>query len=585
MPIFYDNETRPNNTTDAQWAAQSNRAALVYLQEHSDVRESAVAKTLARGFTPDNPEYATVLANYGKEHWARYGREEERRGVGADVFRRNPGFYDVRQGNAARASANLVYQGSTAGDFIATVPRIDSNRNPPTVVLNPVAGEGATDPTPTDPIDPTPTDPIDPTPTDPIDPGATGGAGAGDTGIMSPAAPDPTRVFNTFQDIVNTPDQSLTDSQRYIRDFYSSTPEQRAALNIQNPNNQLPVAGYEAGILPRPNIGDAALLPDAGGTGGDTTAGTGGTGGTGGTDTEDGAEEGPDLASVIADLPNQITSGIETALANALPEQAPSLMSPSVVGTATPAPDLSPVTEDIGDVQADTTAIRGDIGTRAEGQPAPLMGQTAGLAQGQTDITGRIGTAPTPDATLFGGQAGLAQDLTTAQQGITGVQAGIGEAPVDPTTGDPTTLFQGQAGLMSGQTGLSTAISGVGNQATAIGGDLTALTNQLRNFENLSNSDRANILSTLNTRATELKDLANTYGLQTNRIAEQLTGIPAPTGIMAQAAPVAGSLPAVLAAERAQNTVTQNINRGLMDVAEQGQVGALGPVTPDPRVS
>ena len=52
----------------------------------------------------------------------------------------------------------------------------------------------------------------------------------------------------------------------------------------------------------------------------------------------------------------------------------------------------------------------------------------------------------------------------------------------------------------------------------------------------------------------------------------------------AQAAPVAGSLPAVLAAERAQNTATQNINRGLMDVAEQGQVGALGPVTPDPRV-
>jgi len=562
MPIFYDNENRPNNFTDAQWAAQSNRAALVYLQEHGDVRESADAKTRARGITPDNPEYPATLANYAKEHWARYGRNEGRQGTGAGVLSRNQGFFDVSQGDAVGASANLVYQGSTAGDFVATVPRIDSNRNPPTVVLNPVAGEGATDPAPTDPINP----------------GATGGAGAGDTGIMSPTAPDPTRVFNTFQDLVNTPDQSLTDSQRYTRDFYSSTPAQRAALNVQNPNNQLPVAGYEAGTLPSANIGDAALLPDAGGTGGDTTAGTGGT------DTEDGDEEGPDLASVIADLPNQITSGIETALANALPEQAPSLMSPSVVGTATPAPDLSPVTEDIGDVQTDTTAILGDIGTRAEGQPATLMGQTAGLAQGQTDITGRIGTAPTPDATLFSGQEGLAQGITTAQQGITGVQAGIGEAPVDPTTGDPTTLFQGQAGLMSGQTGLSTAISGVGNQATAIGGDLTALTNQLRNFENLSNSDRANILSTLNTRATELKDLANTYGLQTNRIAEQLTGIPAPTGIMAQAAPVAGSLPAVLAAERAQNTVTQNINRGLMDVAEQGQVGALGPVTPDPRV-
>jgi len=259
-------------------------------------------------------------------------------------------------------------------------------------------------------------------------------------------------------------------------------------------------------------------------------------------------------------------------------------MSPTVVGTATPSTDLSPVTDDISDVQQDTTSILSGIGTRAEGQPATLMGQTAGLAEGQTDITGRIGTAPTPDATLFGGQAGLAQDLTTAQQGITGIQADIGEAPVDPTTGDPRTLFQGQAGLMSGQTGLSTAISGVGNQASAIGSDLTALTNQLTNFENLSNADRANLLSTLNTRATELKDLANTYGLQTNRIAEQLTGVPAPTGMMAQAAPVAGSLPAVLAAERAQNTATQNINRGLMDVAEQGQVGALGPVAVDPRV-
>jgi len=340
-----------------------------------------------------------------------------------------------------------------------------------------------------------------------------------------------------------------------------------------------PVEGTFDASTPNLNVtGGDDTTGDTGDTGGDDTTGdTGDTGDTGGEDTTD-------LASVIADLPSTIAS----AVANALPEQPSSsptsLMSPTAVGTATPAPDLSPVTEDIGDVQADTTAIRGDIGTRAEGQPATLMGQTAGLAQGQTDITGRIGTAPTTDATLFSGQEGLAQGIVTAQQGITGVQAGIGEAPVDPTTGDPTTLFQGQAGLMAGQTGLTGAISGVGNQASAIGSDLTALTNQLTNFENLSNADRANLLSTLNTRATELKDLANTYGLQTNRIAEQLTGVPAPTGMMAQAAPVAGSLPAVLAAERAQNTATQNINRGLMDVAEQGQVGALGPVTPDPRV-
>ena len=55
MPIFYDNENRPNNFTDAQCATQSNRAALVYLQEHGDVRESDDAKTRARGITSDNP--------------------------------------------------------------------------------------------------------------------------------------------------------------------------------------------------------------------------------------------------------------------------------------------------------------------------------------------------------------------------------------------------------------------------------------------------------------------------------------------------------------------------------------------------
>lgn len=485
MPLVR-NSQNPNgvNVTDEAFANSSNFVALKYLETEPDVRQQAVAKTLARGITPDNPEYATVLANYGKEHYARYGRfEPARQSIFVNAFKENPAYYDVGQAGAIGAAPQLVYQGSTAESFIDTVPRVNEF------------------------------------------------AGAQPPGVI----PTPNGQGFQFEDTSPSPEEGI-------------------------------------------------MSPDDGeGTAGEGTAGEGGTG----TESEDG-DEGPDLASVIAGLPSTIASEVATAVANAIPEQPSSsptsLMSPTAVGTATPAPDLSPVTEDIGDVQADTTAIRGDIGTRAEGQPATLMGQTAGLAQGQTDITGRIGTAPTTDATLFGGQAGLAQDLTTAQQGITGVQAGIGEAPVDPTTGDPTTLFQGQAGLMAGQTGLTGAISGVGSQATNIGRDLTALTSQLTNFENLSNADRANLLSTLNTRATELKDLANTYGLQTNRIAEQLTGVPAPTGMMAQAAPVAGSLPAVLAAERAQNTATQNINRGLMDVAEQGQVGALGPVTPDPRV-
>jgi hypothetical protein len=513
MPLVRNSQNPQGvNVTDEAFVQGSNFAALKYLEEHGDVRQDAVAKTLARGITPDNPEYSTVLANYGKEHFSRYGRFEDRGGLGASAFKQNAGYYDVGQADAVGAAAQFVYQGSTASDFINTVPRVNEfeGAQPPGVIPTP-DGSGFQFP-------------------DTSDEGGT--TGGGTTG--------------------GTTGGGTTGG------------------------------GTTGGTTGGGTTGGGTTGGTTGGgtTGGGTTGGT-----TGGTDTEDGDEdEGPtvDLSPVLTQLSN--LQGQVTALQNQPSSSSTSLMSPTVVGTATPSTDLSPVTDDISDVQTDTTAIRGDIGTRAEGQPATLMGQTAGLAQGQTDITGRIGTAPTPDATLFGGQAGLAQDLTTAQQGITGIQAGIGEAPVDPTTGDPTTLFQGQAGLMSGQTGLSTAISGVGSQASAIGSDLTALTNQLTNFENLSNADRANLLSTLNTRATELKDLANTYGLQTNRIAEQLTGVPAPTGMMAQVAPVAGSLPAVLAAERAQNTATQNINRGLMDVAEQGQVGALGPVAVDPRV-
>lgn len=246
----------------------------------------------------------------------------------------------------------------------------------------------------------------------------------------------------------------------------------------------------------------------------------------------------------------------------------------------------SDITADIGTAQAaldSITNLFGQPDTTID-QPATLMGQTAGLMQGQTAIQDRIGTPTVEDATLFGGQEGISQDIATAQQGITGIQAGIGTAPVDPETGDPTTLFQGQQGLMTGQTGISSAISGVGTQAGNISNDISNLQTQLRNFENLSVADRANILSTLNTRAKELKGLADTYGMQTNAIANQVTGQPAPTGMMTQSAPVAGSLPAILAAEQAQNTTTQNINRGLMDVAEQGQVGPLGPETPDTRV-
>ena len=141
MPTFYKfkpGESTPEGIsyTDELWAVASNQAALTYLDEQSDVKQDAVAKTLARGITPDNPNYDVTLANYGKEHWIRYGKDENRQGVGASVLRTNPGFSDLGQANAVGATPNLVFQGSTAGDFVSTVPRTGSDQ-PSTIIPNP----------------------------------------------------------------------------------------------------------------------------------------------------------------------------------------------------------------------------------------------------------------------------------------------------------------------------------------------------------------------------------------------------------------------------------------------------------------
>ena len=188
--------------------------------------------------------------------------------------------------------------------------------------------------------------------------------------------------------------------------------------------------------------------------------------------------------------------------------------------------------------------------------------------------------------TLFGGQAALGA-------GQRGLMSDIGTAAVDEETGEftqPTTLFGGQAGLMSGQTGLTSAIGNVGMAATSIGSDVDALTRQLTNFENLSGGERANLLSTLNTRSQELRNLANTYGMQTNRIAEQIAGGPiGANGLMQQQAVAPGSLPAILAAEeRAQQqaqALPQNVSSLLTEAAGQGLTSnVLGPTTGvDPR--
>ena len=241
-------------------------------------------------------------------------------------------------------------------------------------------------------------------------------------------------------------------------------------------------------------------------------------------------------------------------------------------------PSLDTIESDVGDIRTDVSSISDRI---------------ASNLSGQEEIQAGIGTAAVDDAgtrlqppTLFGGQAGI-------MSGQAGLMSDIGTAAVDEETGEftqPTTLFGGQAGLMSGQTGLTSAIGNVGMAATSIGSDVDALTKQLTDFENLSGGERANLLSTLNTRSQELRNLANTYGMQTNRIAEQIAGGPiGANGLMQQQAVAPGSLPAILAAEeRAQQqaqALPQNVSSLLTEAAGQGLTSnVLGPTTGvDPR--
>ena len=241
-------------------------------------------------------------------------------------------------------------------------------------------------------------------------------------------------------------------------------------------------------------------------------------------------------------------------------------------------PRLDTIESDVGNIRTDVSSISDRI---------------ASNLSGQEEIQAGIGTAAVDDAgtrlqppTLFGGQAALGA-------GQRGLMSDIGTAAVDEETGEftqPTTLFGGQAGLMSGQTGLTSAIGNVGMAATSIGSDVDALTKQLTDFENLSGGERANLLSTLNTRSQELRNLANTYGMQTNRIAEQIAGGPiGANGLMQQQAVDPGSLTAILdAQERAQQqaqALPQNVSSLLTEAAGQGLTSnVLGPTTGvDPR--
>ena len=484
MPTFYKpavgsaESPEAISYTDEQWAVGSNMAALNYLNDNDDVRQDAEAKTLARGITPDSPEFAVTMANYGKEHWTRFGKFEGREGLGSNLLRANPGFSDLGQANAVGATPNLVYQGSTADDFIATVPRTGSNQ-PSTIIQNP-------SPPPSGGI-------MSP------DEGGEGTTGEGTTGE---------------------------------------------------------------------------------GTAGEGTAGEGTTGeGT----TGEGTSDGPDIASVIAGLPSTIASEVATAVANALPEQpstpSPSIMTPTPVNTTVAnqlqtEANLQPIRDDISDV-SDL------IGTRATGQPQTLMGQTAGIREdttglisGQEDITGRIGTAPTTDATLFSGQAGI-------QSGIDALGTAAVTNEQGEVTQKPTGLFAGQAGLMAGQTGLTQDISGIdrqltdvgadiGDQLTGLGGQLGAFRSGVEQYQRGARTQRGDIQGTQRAGQANLLAQIQGVGQQANRAAEAIaqqrqlqTQLPQQPAVQQQAAQFARFAPRA--------------------APNNQQVGPMGPMASDPR--
>ena len=332
---------------------------------------------------------------------------------------------------------------------------------------------------------------------------------------------------------------------------------------------------------------------DTGGTGGSgDTGGTGGSGGTGG---------------MMSSGPVELQSG-----------------------QLNPVTDLIGATGDTGqstlmgrqaDLASDIAGVQSNIGTAGTGQADTLMEQTQALATGQTglgtqitDVGTQVGTKATDTAGATGlyegqegimsGQQGLADtqaDILTGQEGLAGTQAGlmsrIGDTATDTreatgligavgTAGTPGTATQAAVaptGLFAGQQTLGTNISGVGGQVTQVGQDVSGIASALANFENISSQERANLLSTLNTRAQELENLENMYGFQTNRLVEAQLGNTGSTGLqpgmMQPPATDPGSLNSILAAERAAQATGQNISSNLTSAANQGLVSnALGPV-------
>ena len=423
MPTFYrfnSGESTPEAVpyTDELWAVASNQAALTYLDEQSDVKQDAVAKTLARGITPDNPNYDVTLANYGKEHWIRYGKNENRQGVGASVLRTNPGFSDLGQANAVGATPNLVFQGSTAGDFVNTVPRTGSDQ-PTTIIPNP----------------------------DPTGGGDSGGGDAGGGGDFGPIPIIPADIdFSPVTNLIGTDSGPNRDTimgrQKIAQDFLEGTiksgQEGLAAGQADLTKNQL-------GLMTRigqPGTDD--VLP------------------TGLYKGQQGIRDVVDpLASQVTGLDTKVT-GVSDQIGTQAVGDTPATgvfagQAGLVRGQQTLTSDVDKVGRDLSkeaaniqnqirgfeqaaqEYQAGATAKRGDIANTAIANQQALMGQIGGVGQTMNQQSEALAKQRQAEAAQFNAaQAPLQQqiaNLTSNNQALQSNLQNIG--PMGPMAADP----------------------------------------------------------------------------------------------------------------------------------------------------
>ena len=324
----------------------------------------------------------------------------------------------------------------------------------------------------------------------------------------------------------------------------------------------------------------------------------------------------PDVAQAVA-APGGLTSGYEHYALHGYKEAkrggVPARMQASSV-TPTETTDigalLTPLQQQVSGLGAGQTGLMsGQAGlqtgiTGLEAGQAGLQTGQAGLAAGQAGLaTGQTGLAAgqadlaTGQTGLAAGQTGLATGIADVgtqvgdvgaqvgdvQTGVTGLGAAIGA----PAEGDPRTLFEGQAGLMSGQTALGEQIGGgvdrLTGEITNVGADLTALQRASDAYQREAQRQRALAQQAGETGRQQIGRQVAGVGQQANRLAELQAAqrlAATPRGMMQMAAGVTPASGQQVAAQTAQAA-----QQGFRPPAQgvPAPVSPLGPQTQDPR--